>query len=169
MARDFKRANKLAVISDLNVTPLIDLAFSLLIIFMITTPVIEQYNRVDLPEQQSADTQAPPEKKDKFITIDAEGVYHWGNDPIGETELGAKLDEIMTATGEQPTIHAVLGETRVRIFKEVFFRLVYFSGPMGLPEDGLRTKLVERLTSFQLFADWLESISRKGFISTVKT
>jgi len=105
MARDFKRANKLAVISDLNVTPLIDLAFSLLIIFMITTPVIEQYNRVDLPEQQSADTQPPPEKKDKFITIDAEGVYHWGNDPIGKTELGAKLDEIMTATGEQPTIH----------------------------------------------------------------
>ena len=53
MARDFKRPNKLAVISDLNVTPLIDLAFSLLIIFMITTPVIEQYNRIDLPSQDA--------------------------------------------------------------------------------------------------------------------
>ncbi|MDA0724687.1 MAG: biopolymer transporter ExbD, partial [Verrucomicrobia bacterium] len=45
MARDFKQKKKLESISDLNVTPLIDLAFALLIIFMITTPVIEQYNR----------------------------------------------------------------------------------------------------------------------------
>ena len=105
MARDFKRANKLAVISDLNVTPLIDLAFSLLIIFMITTPVIEQYNRVDLPEQQSAATQPPPVMEDKFITIDAKGVYHWGKDPIGKEQLGNQLDEISKATGEQPTIH----------------------------------------------------------------
>ena len=71
MARDFKRPNKLAVISDLNVTPLIDLAFSLLIIFMITTPVIEQYNRIDLPSQNSDSNQKPPEQEDKFITIDS--------------------------------------------------------------------------------------------------
>ena len=57
MARDFKRQNKLAVISELNVTPLIDLAFSLLIIFMITTPVIEQYNRIDLPSQKTSQAQ----------------------------------------------------------------------------------------------------------------
>ena len=105
MARDFKRANKLAVISDLNVTPLIDLAFSLLIIFMITTPVIEQYNRIDLPEQSPVLPPPPSEMEDKFITIDAKGVYHWGNDPIGKEELGNQLDEIMRATGEQPTIH----------------------------------------------------------------
>ena len=59
MARNFHRKNKLAVISDLNVTPLIDLAFSLLIIFMITTPVIEQYNRVNLPDQSSSSKQPP--------------------------------------------------------------------------------------------------------------
>ena len=69
MAKDFKRPQKLAVISDLNMTPLIDLAFSLLIIFMITTPVIEQYNRIDLPEQPSSETQPPPEMEDKFITM----------------------------------------------------------------------------------------------------
>ena len=85
-------------------TPLIDLAFSLLIIFMITTPVIEQYNRIDLPEQPSSETQPPPEVEDKFITIDSEGVYHWGNDPIGKAQLGLQLDEIMQAEGEQPTI-----------------------------------------------------------------
>jgi biopolymer transport protein ExbD len=105
MARDFKRPNKLAVISDLNVTPLIDLAFSLLIIFMITTPVIEQYNRIDLPTQNSDNNQKPPEQEDKFITIDAEGNYNWGQDAVSKNELEGLLDQVAQDSGEQPTIH----------------------------------------------------------------
>ena len=105
MARDFKRPNKLAVISDLNVTPLIDLAFSLLIIFMITTPVIEQYNRIDLPNQNSDSNQKPPEQEDKFITIDASGDYNWGQDSVSRVELESLLDQVAQGEGEQPTIH----------------------------------------------------------------
>ena len=105
MARDFKRPNKLAVISDLNVTPLIDLAFSLLIIFMITTPVIEQYNRIDLPTQNSDNNQKPPEKEDKFITIDAEGRYNWGQYAVSKNELETLLDQVSKDSGDQPTIH----------------------------------------------------------------
>ena len=105
MARDFKRPNKLAVISDLNVTPLIDLAFSLLIIFMITTPVIEQYNRIDLPTQDLDSSQKPPEIEDKFITIDSEGLYNWGKETVSKAELESLLDDIMNSNGEQPVIH----------------------------------------------------------------
>ena len=105
MARDFKRPNKLAVISDLNVTPLIDLAFSLLIIFMITTPVIEQYNRIDLPNQNSDSNQKPPEQEDKFITIDASGDYNWGQDSVSRAELESLLDQVAQGEGAQPTIH----------------------------------------------------------------
>ena len=104
MARDFKRPNKLAVISDLNVTPLIDLAFSLLIIFMITTPVIEQYNRIDLPTQNLDSSQKPPEIEDKFITIDSEGLYNWGKETVTKAELESLLDDIMNIDGEQPVI-----------------------------------------------------------------
>lgn len=105
MARDFKRQNKLAVISDLNVTPLIDLAFSLLIIFMITTPVIEQYNRIDLPSQNTTQTQDPPKLDDQFITIEANGQFRWGKDAVSQVSLEAKLDEVASGEGEQPTIH----------------------------------------------------------------
>lgn len=105
MARDFKRPNKLGVISDLNVTPLIDLAFSLLIIFMITTPVIEQYNRIDLPKQDFDSEQKPPDVVDKFITIDSDGLYSWGKDTVSKTELEALLDNVMNTEGEQPVIH----------------------------------------------------------------
>lgn len=105
MARDFKRQNKLAVISDLNVTPLIDLAFSLLIIFMITTPVIEQYNRIDLPSQKTSQTQEPPKLEDQFITIEANGQFRWGKDAVSQIVLEAKLDEVAASEGDQPTIH----------------------------------------------------------------
>ncbi len=105
MARDFKRQNKLAVISDLNVTPLIDLAFSLLIIFMITTPVIEQYNRIDLPSQNTTQTQEPPKLDDQFITIEANGQFRWGKDAVSQVSLEAKLDEVASSEGDQPTIH----------------------------------------------------------------
>lgn len=105
MARDFKRQNKLAVISDLNVTPLIDLAFSLLIIFMITTPVIEQYNRIDLPSQNTTQTQEPPKLDDQFITIEANGQFRWGKDAISQVSLEAKLDDVASSEGDQPTIH----------------------------------------------------------------
>ena len=105
MARDFKRKNKLAVISDLNVTPLIDLAFSLLIIFMITTPVIEQYNRIDLPSHKTSQPQEPPKLDDQFITIEANGQFRWGKDAVSQAGLEMKLDEVAATEGDQPTIH----------------------------------------------------------------
>ena len=118
MARDFKRKNKLAVISDLNVTPLIDLAFSLLIIFMITTPVIEQYNRIDLPDQPSDQDQPLPEIDDEFITIDAQGTYHWGQVKVSKVELEARLDRIASNSGEQPVIH-LRGDRSLR-YQKIF-------------------------------------------------
>ncbi|MEC8330086.1 MAG: biopolymer transporter ExbD, partial [Verrucomicrobiota bacterium] len=42
MARNFHRKDRLSALTEMNVTPLIDLAFALLIIFMITTPLLEQ-------------------------------------------------------------------------------------------------------------------------------
>ena len=104
MARDFKRKKKLAVISELNVTPLIDLAFSLLIIFMITTPVIEQYNRINLPDQDASPKQSPPQVDDKFITISENGSYYWGNEPVSSGELNQRLD-ILAELDTIPTVH----------------------------------------------------------------
>ena len=118
MARDFRRANKLADISDLNVTPLIDLAFSLLIIFMITTPVIEQFNRIDLPNQPKNENQPLPKRNDQFITIDEKGSYLWGQDPVSKVELESRLDEIASNAGEQPVIH-IRGDRSLR-YQKIF-------------------------------------------------
>ncbi|HBJ60843.1 MAG TPA: biopolymer transporter ExbD [Opitutae bacterium] len=139
MARDFKRKNKLAVISDLNVTPLIDLAFSLLIIFMITTPVIEQYNRIDLPDQPSEQDQPLPEIDDEFITIDAEGTYHWGQLKVSKDELEERLDRIAASSGEQPVIH-LRGDRSLRYQK--IFDVINMLKARNLTKLSLDTKAI---------------------------
>ena len=103
-ARDFKRQEKLDAISDLNVTPLIDLAFSLLIIFMITTPLMEQSIRVDLPDQSEQAAGDPDEKQVEVIAIKASGAYFWGTRQVRKAELAKLLAEARQAD-EEPIIH----------------------------------------------------------------
>ena len=47
--RRFSQRNPLVTLSDINITPLLDLAFVLLIIFVITTPLLEQSINLKLP------------------------------------------------------------------------------------------------------------------------
>jgi biopolymer transport protein ExbD len=47
--RRFSQRNSLVTLADINITPLLDLAFVLLIIFIITTPLLEQGINLNLP------------------------------------------------------------------------------------------------------------------------
>ena len=97
MARSFRRQHTKHPISELNVTNLIDVAFTLLIIFMIATPLIqeEQTIQVNLPTE----TKRPQDKPDKDLTfqsiaIDKRGVYYFGNNPIEFEDLRPRLQEL---------------------------------------------------------------------------
>jgi biopolymer transport protein ExbD len=59
---------------------LIDLAFALLIIFMITTPLLEQTVELNLPVE-AAKTQAEDREDFQSISIDRAGAYYWGEGP----------------------------------------------------------------------------------------
>jgi biopolymer transport protein TolR len=96
MARNFRRPRSAQPIADLNVTNMIDLGFTLLIIFMIATPLItkEQTIPVKLPvESQSA--QQIPDKDKKFhaLSIDAAGRYYLDDRtaPLSIAELKTRL------------------------------------------------------------------------------
>ena len=91
MARNFHRKDRLSALTEINVTPLIDLAFALLIIFMVTTPLLEQTIEVNLPVEAS---KAQPEEREDFqaISIDRAGDYYWGEDKVSLQELGEFLD-----------------------------------------------------------------------------
>ncbi len=53
--RRFSQRSHLVTLSEINITPLLDLAFVLLIIFVITTPLLDQSINLNLPEGGHSD------------------------------------------------------------------------------------------------------------------
>jgi biopolymer transport protein ExbD len=82
------------VLSELNVTPLLDLAFVLLIIFMITTPLIDNRIDVNLPTQDGIS--APPQKPTliREITVDQNGTIFYSGARVNLQELQVGLSRL---------------------------------------------------------------------------
>ena len=94
MARTFRRHRQSHPIADLNVTNLIDLGFTLLIIFMITTSssTLEQTIPLNLPAE-SKSAQQKPDKTTTFVSvsIDAKGSYYLNEKPIAFRDLSTQF------------------------------------------------------------------------------
>ncbi|NJN06255.1 MAG: biopolymer transporter ExbD [Rhodobacteraceae bacterium] len=75
--RRISQRNSLVTLSEINITPLLDLAFVLLIIFVITTPLLEQGIDLKLPDGGRPDR--PLEKADiKTVEVGSQGAYLLG-------------------------------------------------------------------------------------------
>src|ERR1051326_1053841 len=73
--RRFSQRSHLVTLSEINITPLLDLAFVLLIIFIITTPLLEQGINLKLPKA-GGEPDKPVNKRDvRTVEIGAQGVY----------------------------------------------------------------------------------------------
>lgn len=95
MARK-KMRSQLDAIDQINITPLLDLTFMLLIVFMITTPLME--NGVDVtPPTMNAD-KIETEKVIRNLTITRDGVLTYEKQPITPAELLATLKTLQAAT-----------------------------------------------------------------------
>lgn len=94
--RKFNKKNRLNALTEINVTPLIDLAFALLIIFMIATPLLEQTIPINLPSEAS---KAQSEIKDtiQVISIDSRGALFWGDQNVSKAEIAKLLKEASEA------------------------------------------------------------------------
>ena len=72
--RRFSQRNSLVTLSDINITPLLDLAFVLLIIFVITTPLLEK--SIDLKLPHGGQTEKKLDKSDiRTVEISNTGYY----------------------------------------------------------------------------------------------
>lgn len=92
-----------AVMSNINTTPLVDVMLVLLIIFLITIPVINKTVKVDLPKAVNIPTQTKPENIS--IAVDKAGQVYWNDKAV--PSMQALLDQIKTAAVKkpQPEIH----------------------------------------------------------------
>ena len=91
--------------SEINVTPLVDVMLVLLIIFMITAPVLAHKIQVDLP-QPNPNVVNPPTQLDPIhLKIDQSGSFYWNDTPVDELGLKAQLALIgQQVLGNQPEI-----------------------------------------------------------------
>ena len=90
-------------ISEINVTPPVDVMLVLLIIFLITIPVITQSVKVDLPKAANIPTQTKPENIN--IAVDAEGNIFWNTAMIPTQEALLERLKSVAVMDPQPEVH----------------------------------------------------------------
>ena len=120
-----------APMSEINMTPLIDVMLVLLVIFIITAPLFSHAIRLDLPKvaaepaQQTAQTVT--------LSIDAAGKLYWNGQPITLDELRARF----TAAGKEP--ESLQPELQLRAARETRYDVI--AQVMGAAQQAGLTRL----------------------------
>ena len=73
--RRFSQRSALVTLSEINITPLLDLAFVLLIIFVITTPLLEKGIELNLPKVNGQPDQELKKEDIRTVEITPQGTY----------------------------------------------------------------------------------------------
>jgi biopolymer transport protein TolR len=89
MGMGSNRGSGRVTMSEINVTPMVDVMLVLLIIFMVTAPLIQQGVKVNLPETKAAPVEASEKKL--VVSIDAGRRVFIGEAEVAVAELEAKL------------------------------------------------------------------------------
>jgi biopolymer transport protein TolR len=98
--------------AEINVVPFIDVMLVLLVIFMVTTPLLTQGVKVDLPKT-TAKAIPPQQKEPLIITVDAEGSYYLNiaekpNQPITAQTLQYLVSNQLSASTSEEESRPVL-------------------------------------------------------------
>jgi biopolymer transport protein TolR len=86
-------------LSEINVTPFVDVMMVLLVIFMITAPLLESGIEVDLPKTKTVKV-VTDEKV--VVTVDKKQTIYVGNDPVNIHRLGASVLDHMRGAMDSP-------------------------------------------------------------------
>jgi len=79
------------VLSEINVTPFVDVMLVLLVIFMVTAPLLQQGIDVNLPKAKGKDL--PPEERVTLI-IKRDRIIYMNDNPVTLSEMRKKLESI---------------------------------------------------------------------------
>ena len=101
-------------ISEINVTPLVDVMLVLLVVFMITAPLLTAGVEVDLPEAAVSDLAGMDEPVE--VTITASGEIWLGETPVELDQLGPRLAII---SDNNPDVRVFIRGDRMVAYEEV--------------------------------------------------
>jgi biopolymer transport protein TolR len=94
MAIDTASSRDSTTISQINVTPLVDVMLVLLVIFMVTAPIIQQGVQVNLPQAKAA--AIPGSEELLIVSIAKNGQIYLNDNVMTLNELGTKMRAIRT-------------------------------------------------------------------------
>jgi biopolymer transport protein ExbD len=136
--RRFSSRNPLHTLAELNVTPLLDLCFVLLIIFMITTPLME--NSIDLvvPSSATAKTQVDPSET-QIIQIDRNDVLKLNGQVLNRSDLEAALTALKA---RDPQVSVVVRPDRDLAIQK-FIEVMDVLKRVGIGRVGVMTRREE--------------------------
>lgn len=111
--------NNNRLVSEINVTPFVDVMLVLLVIFMVTTPILYQGVDVNLPKASSQPISSKSQKN-IIVTVNKEGKIYIEEEQLTLRDLGAKVKTLVRQSGKQP------GEQEIylRADKEVAYGIV---------------------------------------------
>ncbi len=119
---------------DINITPMLDLAYVLLVIFILMCTASVQGLKVNLPKASTAPSLAKP--KTVAITINDKGGISFNTVPCTIQELEQKLNQQKSQTPEFPVVVKGDGLTQYQGVMNVLDVL----GRLGITQVGLATK-----------------------------
>ena len=119
---------------DINVTPMLDLAYVLLVIFIIMTTASVQGIKVNLPKASNTPSLAKP--KTKAITINESGQVFLDAYPVTIPELETRLAQLKAADPELPVV--VKGDAKVQYEKVI--EVLDLIGRLEITQLGLVTQ-----------------------------
>ncbi|MGI2323910.1 MULTISPECIES: ExbD/TolR family protein [Methylococcus] len=90
------------VYDDINITPMLDVAYVLLLIFIIMTTATVQGITVNLPKASSTPSLSKP--KTKAISITQDGTIYLDTYPVSPEELETRLAQYKAATPDLPVV-----------------------------------------------------------------
>jgi biopolymer transport protein ExbD len=97
-------------LSELNITPLLDLAFVLLVIFIITTTPIVNDLALQLPS--AARQEKEPPRKANYVTVEATGAIHLNKKPVTMDQLQEELVQLRV---EDPDLSVIVrGDSKTK-------------------------------------------------------
>ncbi|MEO7470457.1 MAG: ExbD/TolR family protein [Sphingobium limneticum] len=97
-------------LSDINVTPFVDVMLVLLVIFMITAPMMATGLKVDLPQVRT--DQLASDLEPVELSINAAGQVYLGEDAIASADLASTLQHLAAASGDPSVRRVFVGADR---------------------------------------------------------
>ena len=100
MAADVSQGQGKLPLSNINVTPFVDVMLVLLVIFMVTAPIIQQGVEVNLPQAKASPVVG--EAEPLIVTVTREGQVYLNDNEVTPAELRTKLQAIRNLDAQKP-------------------------------------------------------------------